>query len=237
MSGLLEADIDLGLESGAAAFDPLYCSPPTHARTHHPPEQTELLHHRAYSTPTDIKRLVCSCSAQSSCPFHMSHLLASSPLRGSTLRPLRSPCQPYGDPFLPFSLLLARPADVSRNGSLARLQPVNALRVSPLNSPGIWCRPILVAPAFHPFPDHAPSFISLPFIPMLLAKNRNNSPFLNVPVLFHVSIAPTIRIEIAQGYIDSFEFLRRGSNFSSIYRSYDTFFDPWLKKLLCKLKN
>lgn len=93
MSGLLEADIDLGLESGAAAFDPLYCSPPTHARTHHPPEQTELLHHRAYSTPTDIKRLVCSCSAQSSCPFHMSHLLASSPLRGSTLRPLRSPCE------------------------------------------------------------------------------------------------------------------------------------------------
>lgn len=66
---------------------------------------------------TDIKRLVCSYTAQSSCPFHMSHLLASSsPLPSRIHRSL----EPYGDPFLPFSLLL----DVSRTAR-SLVQPVN----------------------------------------------------------------------------------------------------------------
>lgn len=65
-----------------------------HTHSHTPSTRTD----RAALPPsvfnaTDIKRLVCSCTAQSSCPFHMSHLLASSspppfadPTRSRTLR-------------------------------------------------------------------------------------------------------------------------------------------------------
>lgn len=94
----------------------------THARTH---SHTHTIHQTDRAAPlppsvfnaTDIKRLVCSYTAQSSCPFHMSHLLASSsPLPSWIHRSL----EPYGDPFLPFSLLL----DVSRTAR-SLVQPVN----------------------------------------------------------------------------------------------------------------
>lgn len=92
-----------------------------HTHSHTPSTRTD----RAALPPsvfnaTDIKRLVCSCTAQSSCPFHMSHLLASSspppfadPTRSRTLRRSVSSILPLTRPT--FHARLAR----------SLVQPVN----------------------------------------------------------------------------------------------------------------
>lgn len=202
MSGLLEADIDLGLESGAAAFDPLYCSPPTHAlthtHTHHPPEQTELLYHRAYSTPPTSRGLCALAPLKVHVRFICLTFSPPLPLPRSRIQPA---LEPYGDPFLPFSLLLGRRFT---HGSLARPtreQPCS----SPLNSRGLLPAHPACASSFHPFSrPRSPS--SSPFH-LLLAKNGNNSsrcarPFPRAdpfhPVLFPRHPLSTIWIEIVE---------------------------------------
>lgn len=169
MSGLLEADIDLGLESGAAAFDPLYCSPPTHARTYtlthtyYPPEQTEqLLYHRAYSTPPTSRGLC----ALTPLKVHVRFIcLTFSPplppsLRGSTALSNPTAIRFFHPSYSTFHARLARSSN-----------PWTTVFLS-FKLPGLGCcLPIPLAPAFHPFSWPR----SLPFIPPLLAKNGNNS--------------------------------------------------------------
>lgn len=180
MSGLLEADIDLGLESGAAAFDPLYCSPPTHARTHtlthtyYPPEQTEqLLYHRAYSSHRHQEACVL---------LHRSKFMSVSYVSPSRL--LFPP--PFADP--PLSRTLRRSVSsilpLTRrftHGSLARPtreQPCS----SPLNSRDLDAAcPSRSRRLFTPFPDHAPFHLFLRY------SRRTGTTLLvvNVLVLFH----------------------------------------------------
>lgn len=145
MSGLLEADIDLGLESGAAAFDPLYCSPPppaaggyTVSLIHH---RNRLHHHRPLSpTPLhppdmDIKRLVLA-------PFkvHVRFICLTS-------RPFADPCPPslaLSDLAIPppRQISLQPPATPSLLRSQlsfiltfrSRVPSARLLYVSPLNS-------------------------------------------------------------------------------------------------------
>jgi len=88
MSGLLEADIDLGLESGAAAFDPL---PAVH-------------HHRdGWFPPPAADTPLSRRAAQSSRPFHMSHLVPSR-IPASRLAPAGA----SGDPLFAFSFRVSR---------------------------------------------------------------------------------------------------------------------------------
>ena len=189
MSGLLEADIDLGLESG-----PTHAL--THTHTHHPPEQTELLYHRAYSTPPTSRGLCALAPLKVHVRFIC--LTFSPPLPRSRIQPA---LEPYGDPFLPFSLLLGRRFT---HGSLARPtreQPCS----SPLNSRGLLPAHPARASSFHPFSrPRSPS--SSPFH-LLLAKNGNNSsrcarPFPRAdpfhPVLFPRHPLSTIWIEIVE---------------------------------------
>ena len=170
MSGLLEADIDLGLESGAAAFDPLYCSPPTHALTH-----THTIHQnrQSCSTTERIQRhrhqeacvLLHRSKFMSVSYVSPSRLLFPSPVRGSN--PLSNPTA------IRFFHSPSYSADVSRTArSLARPtreQPCS----SPLNSRGLLPAHPARASSFHPFSrPRSPS--SSPFH-LLLAKNGNNS--------------------------------------------------------------
>jgi len=85
---LLEADIDLGLESGAAAFDPL---PAVH-------------HHRdGWFPPPAADTPLSRRAAQSSRPFHMSHLVPSR-IPASRLAPAGA----SGDPLFAFSFRVSR---------------------------------------------------------------------------------------------------------------------------------
>lgn len=123
MSGLLEADIDLGLESGAAAFDPLYCSPPTHALTH---THTHTIHQnrQSCSTTERIQRhrhqeacvLLHRSKFMSVSYVSPSRLLFPSPVRGSN--PLSNPTA------IRFFHSPSYSADVSRTAR-SLVQPVN----------------------------------------------------------------------------------------------------------------
>lgn len=202
MSGLLEADIDLGLESGAAAFDPLYCSPPTHARTHtlthtyYPPEQTEqLLYHRAYSTPPTSRGLC----ALTSLKVHVRFIcLTFSPPLPPSLRGSTALSNPTAIRFFhsPSSRRFT-------HGSLARPtreQPCS----SPLNSRDLDAAcPSRSRRLFTPFPDHAPFHLFLRY------SRRTGTTLLvvNVLVLFHAILHD---LDWNRGRVrsNSFSFLR-----------------------------
>ena len=168
MSGLLEADIDLGLESGAAAFDPLYCSPPTHALTH-----THTIHQNRQSCST-TERIQRHRHQEACVLLHRSKFMSVSYVSPSRLlSPVRG-SNPLSNPTaIRFFHSPSYSADVSRTArSLARPtreQPCS----SPLNSRGLLPAHPACASSFHPFSrPRSPS--SSPFH-LLLAKNGNNS--------------------------------------------------------------
>lgn len=159
MSGLLEADIDLGLESGAAAFDPLSLLFSANAPSpiHHRNRLT--LYHQRVFTATDIKRLALALAlalAQSSRPFHMSltsRLFTDScPLsrsRASVHPTAIRFFHPSLTPSLPLSLFL------SFAGSPSRLPTRRFARSSLLQTPGPTCLAHLpLAASFSPLSRH-----------------------------------------------------------------------------------
>lgn len=171
----------------------------THSHTH-----THTIHQNRQSCST-TERIQRHRHQEACVLLHRSKFMSVSYVSPSRLLFPRSRIQPalepYGDPFLPFSLLLGRRFT---HGSLARPtreQPCS----SPLNSRGLLPAHPACASSFHPFSrPRSPS--SSPFH-LLLAKNGNNSsrcarPFPRAdpfhPVLFPRHPLSTIWIEIVE---------------------------------------